>query len=528
MALPMETVPEEGRLTDDALMAIIRHEDSELTAELGDFNNFRTYYENEQDVTYATEEFKRAFGDMFKDLKSNWCEVVVDAVEERIGLDRILFRDEGQQGEIDVDSSDEIWAVLHNNDLADLENTLYNSALVEGRAAVIIWPDDELGARVDAQPAQNVRVSYDSDDHRKVSHAIKRWITPAGELRLTLYTPEFIYKYRIPPTERLPVQTTATDDMTELRERQNTESAGWAKRFPSETGDPSWPLPNPFGEVPVVEFTARRNLSELHNILALQDSLNMTLANMMVSSHYNAVKQAYIVSSNAAPDGGWKRRPGYVWTLAPEEDIEGRPLNTQVGTIDETKPDTFIIMIETFLQHIGQISKTPTYYFFASSKGGGRGDAPSGDALKVTETSLVKKVQKYQENWSSQWIKIGRLIWTALKKSSELPKIGETSWTNPQAHFMGLILEEARRMIQDLYLPPEFAWRHIGLSESEIREARTELDKMVADAKKGEAFVGPLGRTATRYDVNTELGGGSDSQAAGLSAGNTPRTAGQS
>jgi hypothetical protein len=37
-----------------------------------------------------------------------------------------------------------------------------------------------------------------------------------------------------------------------------------------------------------------------------------------------------------------------------------------------------------------------------------------------------------------------------------------------------LLLEEASMMIAGLDLPPEAAWRHIGLSEEEIDEALAE------------------------------------------------------
>jgi len=492
---------------DDQLEALIRYEDNALTAELEQMDSYRAYYEGEQDIVYATEEFNRAFGDEFPDFRSNWCGVIIDATEERIGIDRIIFREE-EEGDVDLDATNRIWRILHDNDLPDLENILYGSALVESRGAIIVWPDEELGARVDAQPAQNIRVSYDTDDYRKISHAIKRWATPSGEMRLTLYTPDFLYKFMIPPTQSGP-DSIAVDDIPSVDDLRAGSTKAWTKRSTTETGDPTWPLPNPFGEVPIVEFTATKGLSELTNIVPLQDALNKTMVNMLVASEFAATAQAYVVTSNAEPDGGWKRQPGTVWHLMPEVDIEGRPLPTQVGTIDETSPDGFISLIETLLQHACQISKTPTYYFFQSSSGGSRGDAPSGDSLRVTETSLVKKVEKYHENWGSQWVKVARLIAKAdAKTSDELPSLGEVSWTSPQSHFMGLLLEEGRRMIQDLYLPPEYAWRHLGMSEVQIVEARKNLDEN-----------GPLGMVMTRENMNTNVNIESPEQPSGKAAG---------
>jgi len=510
--------PEEipGKLNLEQLLALIKYEDAELTDELPTMDSYRDYYEGDQDLTYATEEFRRAYGDTFPEFRTNWCEVIIDATEERIGIDRIIFRDK-EGDEPDLDSTNEIWKILHDNDLPEIENVIYNSALVESRSAVIVWPDEELGARVDAQKAQNIRVSYDPDDYRKISHAIKRWATPAGEFRLTLYTPEYIYKFYIPPTSTDP-NSVALDDIGEVRENTSGESEGWIPRPTSETGDDEWPLTNPFGEVPVVEFAAKSNISELKNVVPLQDALNKTMVNMLVAGDFAGTKQAFVVSSNSEPDGGWKRRPGIVWHLTPEVDIDGRPLPTQVGTIDETDPDVFIAIIETLLQHASQQTKTPTYYFFQTSSGGQRGDAPSGDSLRVTETSLVKKIGKYQENWGSSWVKIARLIWKArnIGSSGELPDIGQVSWRNPQSHFLGLLLEEGRRMVQDLYLPPEYAWRHIGLSEVEIAEAKKKLEED-----------GPIGLAMSRFNTNVNIEEGESSSEKSVTTAGVSRSQGK-
>jgi hypothetical protein len=479
VAVPLE-IPEDERLTEDEIFAILSYASTELTSELEGMEVYRDYYDNEQPLNYTTLEFVRAFGEQFEGFSANWCEVVVDAVEERIDLDRILYRDEN--GEVAEEASDQIWTTLHLNRFETLQNELYNRALVEGRSAVIVWPDPVLGARVDFQEPQNVLVVYDSDDSRKVSYAIKRWVTNSGESRLNLYLPNYLYKFT--SGRRLSLVGDTSD--------RNSEATGWVPRLPEETGDPSWPLPNPFGEVPVVEFFGRKNRSELTNITPLQDMLNKMIVNMSVTADFAAYRQKYVVSSNAEPDGGWKSSPGYVWHLMPEVDVEGKPLPTQIGSLEESSPEGYIQIIEAMLQMITQISKTPTYYFFQTSKAGGRGDAPSGDSLRVTETGLIKKCEKLMESWSPAWVQVGRLIWKAIG-NSELPDVGECSWANPQAQFMTMLLEEGRRMIEDLQLPPEMAWRHIGLSERQIQEARAWRDENQ-----------PLGQVVTRVNVIEE------------------------
>jgi hypothetical protein len=509
LALPLEEVtPSEVAEIPDDILALVRASSERLVDLLTTYNNYRDYYENEQPLKYASDEFNRAFGLQFEDLKANFCEVVVDAMEERIGLDRIIFRkppsDDNEDTEL-TEVSTAIWDALHLNEFEAMENELYNSALVEGTAAVIVWPDEELGARVDANKAQNVLVHYNPDNPREVTHALKRWMTEAGELRVTLYTPEALWKLKVPPISSA---SDHPDDVrrptADMRERETEGQQGWLPRLPAETGDPEWPLPNPFGEVPVVEFPGRRGRSELLNITPLQDLLNKTLADMSVAGEYSALRQKYVVTSNEEPEGGWKSVPGNVWHLTPEVDVEGRPLPTQVGTLEETPPDTYIKIIETVLQLTAHIGKTPTYYFFSTTKSGGRGDAPSGEALRVTETALIKKVEKVEEPWTRSWLRVGRLINMALSISNDatpvpLPLRGEVTWTHAQSHFMTTLLEEAARMIQEVGLPPEFGWRHIGLTEGQIKEALAWREKNL-----------PEGIVVTRQNV--EVGEGADNQ----------------
>ncbi len=56
----------------------------------------------------------------------------------------------------------------------------------------------------------------------------------------------------------------------------------------------------------------------------------------------------------------------------------------------------------------------------------------------------------------------------------ETPIRGESIWTHPMAHFLSILMEEGRQMIHELGLPPEMAWRHVGLSEDQIADALAE------------------------------------------------------
>lgn len=58
MALPLAAVPIEGDLDEISLQAIISAEGLKLTTDLEDYEKFRDYYEGDQALVFATDEFK--------------------------------------------------------------------------------------------------------------------------------------------------------------------------------------------------------------------------------------------------------------------------------------------------------------------------------------------------------------------------------------------------------------------------------------------------------------------------------------
>lgn len=474
MVISLSQIPAQGQLDEDELQVILNAETQKLTEDLEHLEKLRDYYGGAQDLVYATDEFVRAFGDQFSTFRDNWCEVVVEAVQDRLDLQNMLLYPSDSDSP-DETASKDVWDELDKNEFELVQDDLYNGALVEGRAYVIVWPEADK-IQVDANRAQNVRVTYQASDWRKPKHAIKRWVTETGSLYLTLYTSDFVYKYELPPEERL--------RLIDPEVNVPTEEAGWRPRM---VAGEAWPLPNPFGVVPVVEFPNRRDESEIEQVIPIQDMLNKTMVDLSVAAEYGAFRQRYIVSSNREPSGGWKASPGYVWHLTPEVDVEGRPLPTQVGTLEESDPVAYIRIVEMLLQHLSAITRTPQHMVLQTSRQGGRGDAPSGESLRVAETGLIKKVTKLQRLWGPRWLRVGHLVNHALQGFpgdglEGAPMTGETSWANPMAHFQTVLLEEGRRMIQDLGLPPEFAWRHLGFNETQIAEAKAFLMEQQAQA----------------------------------------------
>ena len=86
------------RLDDDTLQGLISRDAQKLTENLEELDKFRSYYEGDQTLNFATQDFIDAFGTQFVDFRSNWMDVVVAAMEERLDLQRIVVRSEQDLG----------------------------------------------------------------------------------------------------------------------------------------------------------------------------------------------------------------------------------------------------------------------------------------------------------------------------------------------------------------------------------------------------------------------------------------------
>ena len=448
MTVPFDYATEDETLDLSQSEAILRSETQELAVDLPVFNRFRDYYDGDQLLSYGTERFKDTFGDSFDGLVSNWCAPVVDAVLDK--LEVIGIKIPGAETFATV-----IFDALQRNDFDAEQEELHEGVLVESRAYAIIWPDDELGARFDWQPAQNVRIKYADDDDRIPVWAMKRWVTSSGVVRINLYFADRIEKWR------------GTDEPSN-RSRSFIPEAlpnSGLERF--IVPDEPWPLPNLIGEVPVVEFNNRKG-SEIKGVIPLQDGVNYLLTSGFGAAEFNAMTQKVMMTNVDEPVGGWSNHPGRVWHLPDALDAEGKPIKSSIGEFSATDLGPYRSYIEMILQHIALTTKTPVRMFFQSDRGG-RGDAPSGDALRVEDQPLIDKAQSKQKRLGNSWYKVVRLMAKAMTRDSTLVlPPGEVIWQDLQSDYRSALLEDAVQMME-LRIPYEFIITKLGLNPDEVK-----------------------------------------------------------
>lgn len=379
------------------------------------YDRLFAYYEGRQPLVYSHDRLREIFKNFDARFTQNWCAVVVDAIAERLTLQRIFVAE-------DEAATDRLDELVTSSELLLEADSVHQAMLVAGEAYVIVWPDEDTGEpEVYYHDPRVAHVFYDSAKPRRKRFAAKWWIGDDGYRYLTMYYAERIEYYRS-------VQRVRSLQNGSVLVNEVTSGKSFGEERPAAT--------NPYGEIPVFHFRGGRNqpVSELRNIIEPQDAINKLLADMMVAAEFGAFPQRWIISEG--DPGRFKNAPNQIWDI-PGSDGTGQP--TTVGQFDPTQLSNYLEAIDRWTTAIAIISRTPKHYFLA------QGGAPSGESLIAMEAPLNHKAQKYITRLTAVWSEaaafMARLSGMNLDDNAIVPVFDEP--TTVQPYTQALIRKEA-------------------------------------------------------------------------------------
>jgi hypothetical protein len=190
-------------------------------------------------------------------------------------------------------------------------------------------------------------------------------------------------------------------------------------------------VPNPWGEIPVFHFRTHKPYGRPEHIDAFgpQDAVNKLISTHMYSVDYQGAPQRYALSNGGnasemedfADDdtareniGALQNGPGQLWYL------QGV---SAVGQFPAADPGVFTGPVGEYVNAMAAITNTPSHYFVKGSY------IPSGQALRVAEAPLFKKVQNRQLTFGSTW----RDLFKFMFKVEGIPADVEIKWENAES-----------------------------------------------------------------------------------------------
>jgi hypothetical protein len=149
------------------------------------------YYDGAHNLAFAGEKFLEAFGGLFRAFADNWCEVVVDAAEERLNVDGFRI---GSDPKGDTDA----WDIWQANEMDAQSQLAHQEALVAGAAYAVVWVADREAstAEITVESATGTIV----DCHPKMRHrrraGLRTYMDDDGYEHAELFLPDAVYLFR--------------------------------------------------------------------------------------------------------------------------------------------------------------------------------------------------------------------------------------------------------------------------------------------------------------------------------------------
>jgi hypothetical protein len=365
------------------------------------------YYEGINDEVFQHQRWYRLFRNeknrfnSFTPFRFNFSKTVVDAVLNRLEIEQV---------ETTNPQSDEfINTIFDQTDLKLDMNEIHKNVLVYGDAYAIIWPDMQGQLSIDYNSPLNTVVIYDEENTRIKSFAAKLWqITDELDrkvIRLNMYYADRIEKYE------------ALGDLDFINGVPNVSLI--------ET------VVNPWGECPVFHFRTSKPFGRPEHADAFgpQDAINKLISTHMYTVDYQGAPQRYALSNGGSsneftdfsPDdtareniGSLQNGPGQLWYL---QGVQA------VGQFPAADPKTFTDPVNEFVSDMAAITSTPVHYFSSTQY------LPSGQALRVAEAPLFKKVLNRQLALGSTW----RDLFKFMLKIEGITAEVEIDWKSPES-----------------------------------------------------------------------------------------------
>jgi len=400
-----------------------------------------SYYDGESLVPAMLDTVERqTFRQFLQIARAPWCELVVNAVAERLQV--VGFQFGG--------GSDRAWLIWQASGMDADGELAQTDALITGQAPVLVQPDDDnpTGVSITGESPRQACVLYQPGDRRKRAAAYKRFEDEGHHTTEVVILPDVIATW-------------------------NGDSQG----------DPIVE-DNPAGVVTMIELIPQPRTwgaprSELKSALDLQDRLNIQLFNRLVALDYSAFRQIWatgvkmarevLTDSEGQPETGADGKPKVrlippyqvgANRLLANEDPQGR-----FGSIPESTLAGYLAAVEQDIQQLAAITQTPPYYLQGTVAN------LSADAIKAAEAGLVAKVNRRALHIGEAWEEVIRLALQLVGDPAAAEVAGEVVWADIETRSEAQRVDALTKMAT-LGVPTQVLWERWGASPQDVRRWR--------------------------------------------------------
>lgn len=228
------------------------------------------------------------------------------------------------------------------------------------------------------------------------------------------------------------------------------------------------------GVVPVVRFRDTHDLDDdvvgvIEPLTELQDQLDLTTFSLLVSQHFGAFKQRYVLGWVAeTEEQKLKASASKLWTF------EDHPDELEVGEFTQTDLGGYIESREATLRHVATISQTPVHELV------GQLVNLSAEALVAARDSHNRKLGEHKTVMGESWEQVLELGGRIMGQPTD--PAAWVRWRDVEARSLSQTADALGKLVQSLGVPPQELWHRVpGVTQQEIerwKAAATEGDAL--------------------------------------------------
>lgn len=429
----------------------------QLRAQCETFDLYDAYYRGMPPrLPWLPEQAQTEFRRLLALSKSNYMGLVVDAMVERQIVEGFRIGD-------NLNGDMPTWKIWQANNLDASSDQVLLEAAIGGSAFLLVAPPADGGSDplIYAEHPSQATVAYEpGSGRRKRAAGLKVWIDDWTGLQMaTLYLPDEIYKFQAPAP----------------KDGMSVPEPSWE---PREVRGELWPALNPLGEVPLVEVANNPRMltggvSELADVITVQDRINKTLADRLMTQDFGAFPQKW---AKGFPSEDADGNPNRI-DVGRNRMVTSEMAETQFGQWDSAPLDPYSAAKREDVKDIASRTRTPAQYLL------GEMSNVNGETLKASESGLVSKVRQ-RNRTAGEGLEDAIGLARRIAGLQTGPEVIETKWRNPEFRTEGELVDSLTKMAT-LNVPDEALWERWGASELEIARWKKQLDEQAARSDLG-------------------------------------------
>lgn len=353
---------------------ILKRLEQQHKKQLPELERLNSYYEGTQPLSYMHPELQAELDDRLKQVVVNWPELVVDALDDRLDVEGFrIWGDEALE--------DELWENWQRNDLDEYSQMGHQEALACRRAYTIVGAADADEAEAPLITVESpFEVVHTLDPRtRTVREAAKLWCEGEGK-------------------DKIDHATLYLKGVTSWWVRSGDE---WVPDGePDEHGLPFNPV-TPLVNKPRLRGASANGRSELASIIPLSDAACKIATDMMTSAEFHAMPRRWalgfgpedFMDENGNPVSSWSKVAGRIWASE-----KRREDGAEVGQFPEAELRNFHETLNLLARMVGALGALPPHYMGFSD-----GNPASADAIRSSESRLVKRAERRQRSFGGDW-----------------------------------------------------------------------------------------------------------------------------